>query len=153
MPLWLIKYLPYGILAVLIVGGLWYVDHGGYKRAENEATARDNARKADLLKVEALLIEQTRLIEGSMQSSINQSDAMIVRQLSNLDLTNKTIIQPTLTKEIRREVRLSDPAAGITDIMRQELNRARGFSQQYPCPADSNAVACFSLPESAALSR
>lgn len=148
MPIWLVKYLPYGIVVAITLGGLWYVDHRGYQRAEVEATLRDTQRQLDLSHFNNRLAEQTRTLENSMQTAISNSDANLAQRLSRLDIANKTIIQPTLTKEIRREVRFTDPAAGITDIMRQELNRARSFSEQHPCPAGSNAVACFSLPES-----
>lgn len=146
MPVWLIRLLPYAAAALALIAAVWYIDHRGYKRAEAEATARDTQRKLDLQEFNTMLAEQARRLEGSMQAAINQSDARLVQQLHSLEVTNRTIIQPTLTKEIQREVRFTDPAAGITDIMRQELNRARGFSQQRPCPAGSNAVACFALP-------
>lgn len=146
MPLWLWKALPY-IGAVLLVGAaVWYIDHRGYKRAEAEAVAAESQRKLDLAAFVKAVALEVKDLEGSMQTAINESDSRVVGAMSRLDIENRTIIQPTLTKEIQREVRLSDPSLGITDVMRGELNRARSFSEQRPCPAGSNAIACFALP-------
>lgn len=132
---------------LLILGGLWYVDHRGYKRAEDEAILREAERARQLAEFELLIAEQARNIETIVQNAITESDGRVVAELRSLDTVNQTVIQPTLTKEIQREVRFTDPAAGITDIMRQEINRARGFSEQRPCPTGSNAVTCFALPD------
>lgn len=147
LPVWAIKLLPYGAAALALGGAVWYIDHRGYERAETEATARDSQRKLDLAEFEKAVAQEVDGLETSMQVAINDSDSRVVSHLNSLEIVNRTVIQPTLTREIQRETRLSDPAAGITDIMRQELNRARSFSQQRPCPAGSNAVACFALPD------
>lgn len=141
------KVAPFVAGFLLIMGGLWYVDHRGYQRAENEAQQRETKRQLDLQIFNAMLAQQTKDLEESMQSAIMDSDGRVVGALQSLDVTNKTVIQPTLTREIQRETRFTDPATGISDGMLRELNRARGFSEQRPCPSGSNAVACFALPD------
>ena len=151
MPGWLTwklfwKIAPY-IGAILLVGGaVWYIDHRGFERAEAEAIARDNERKLMEAELERVLELKVGELETAMQTAINESDARVVNSIDRLNVVNRTIIQPTLVKEIQSETRFSDPAAGITDGMLRELNRARGFSEQRPCPTGSNAVACFTLP-------
>jgi hypothetical protein len=151
MPVWLTwklfwKVAPYIGAILLLIGAVWYIDHRGFERAEAQATARENERKQLLAEFNRVMAEKTKNLEGSMQTAITQSDAMVVKALTGLDITNKTIIQPTLMKEIQSETRFTDPAAGLTVGMQESLNRARGFSKQRPCPAGSHAVACYSLP-------
>ena len=145
-PVWLIKALPYIGAVVLVGGAVWYIDHRGYERADAEAAAR--ATELELNRTQMKLDLQTMLneSEGRMASKIMESDGRLALKLNDIDQVNRTVIQPTLTREIRNEVRLSDPNAGITDGVREALNTARSVSER-PCPAGSNAVACFSLSE------
>lgn len=152
MPAWLTwklfwKVFPYIAAAAALIGAVWYIDHKGYQRAKHEEELADAKRKADMAEFERLLAIKVKGIEDSMQTAINTSDANVLSRMSSIDTVNKTIIQPTLTKEIHSETRFTDPSAGITDGMLRELNRARSFSEQRPCPAGSNAVACFALPD------
>lgn len=151
MPAWLtwklfLKVAPYAGAVLLALGVAWYLDHKGYKRAEAEFVQREEERKKLLADFKALMGKKVKDLEGSMQTAINESDGRVVTALGELDVTNKTIIQPTLMKEIQSETRFTDPTTGITDGMRNSLNRARGFSRQRPCPSGSHAVACYSLP-------
>jgi len=151
MPAWLTwklfwKVAPY-IGGVLLLGAaVWFLDNRGYERAEAEAAARDTERKLQLAAFNILMAQKVDGLEDSMQTSINESDARVMGQMDRIGVVNRTIIQPTLVKEIQSEPRFSDPAAGITDGMLNELNRARGFSQQRPCPAGTDADACLELP-------
>ena len=152
MPAWLTwrlfwKVAPY-VGAVLLVGGaVWYIDHRGYQRAEAEAAARETERQLAEAEFKRILGIKVTELQMGMQTAINESDARVVGRIDDLNVVNRTIIQPTLVKEIQSEERFTDPATGITDGMLRELNRARGFSEQRPCPAGSNAIACFALPE------
>ena len=145
-PLWLIKVAPYVGAVVLVGGAVWYIDHRGFSRAEAEADAR--ATELELHRTQ-LKLDLRGMVDDSetrMSSRIEEGDARLAAQLGNIDQVNLTIIQPTLVKEIQNEVRLSDPSAGITDGVREALNTSRALSER-PCPAGSNAVACFSLSE------
>lgn len=151
MPAWLTwklfwKVAPYVGGVLLLLGAVWYIDHRGYERAEAEATARENERKLQLAEFNRILAEKVDGLEDSMQTSINDSASRLMTQVDQIGVVNRTIIQPTLVKEIQSEPRFTDPSLGITDGMLRELNRARGFSQQRPCPAGSVASACFAVP-------
>jgi len=151
MPAWLTmkifwKIAPYLGGALALLAAVWYLDHRGYSRAMEEAKARETERKLQAAEFDRILGEKVQVLQGSMQESINDSDMRLLSQMGEMETVNRTIIKPTLIKEIQSETRFSDPDAGITDGMLRELNRARGFSQQRPCPASSHAVACFTLP-------
>lgn len=144
LPVWAIKALPYVAAAAALGGAVWYIDHRGYERAEDQAELADAKRKVDLAAVAILLRDQTREQEVSMQDIVNTSDASLGDVLRSLETEQRTIIQPTLIKEIASDPRFTDPSAGITDGMLRGLNTARGASAR-PCPAGSNAAACFTL--------
>ena len=141
---WVLKLLPYVGAVALVGGAVWYIDHRGYERAEEEAKARETERQLFQAQLEIKLQRMVNDSETRMAAKIIESDQRITEQLANIDQVNRTIVQPTLIKEIQNEARLSDPSAGITDGMRGAINSARGLSSR-PCPAGSNAVACFSL--------
>lgn len=152
MPAWLTwklfwKVAPYIGAALALGAAVWYLDHRGYQRAEQESIARENERKLQAATFAILIGRQADGIEEAMQTKIGESDAKIVGALSGLDITNRTVIQPTLVKEIRSEERFSDPAAGITDGMRSELNRARGLSRIHSCTtAADGSIECALSP-------
>jgi hypothetical protein len=52
----------------------------------------------------------------------------LLDRLGSLDVMEKTIVQPTLVKEIASAPRLTDPNLGITDGMLRVLNTARASS-------------------------
>jgi plastocyanin domain-containing protein len=139
VPLWL-KLLPYGIGLAALAFAVWFLDHRGYQRAETERNLQE-------ISFTVMMDQRVREIEDSMQDKINKSDADLKERVDGLELTNRTVIQPTLTKEIHSETRFTDPATGITDGMLVQLNAARGLSQQRPCPAGSIALTCFAVPE------
>lgn len=140
-PVWLVRLFPYLAGAAALALAVWYIDHRGYKRAEADALARqleqDNLRAELALE----LAELVRQSEVRMQDLLTDSDRQLVQRIAELDSVNKTIIQPTLVKEIQNDPRLSDPASGITDSMRQSINHARSLSQ-YPCAAGADGDDC-----------
>lgn len=152
MPAWLTwklfwKVFPYIAGALALLGAVWYIDHRGYQRAKDQDKLAEQQRKTELAQFELAMAKQVQGLQESMQTAINNSDSNLIDRMNGIQTVNKTVIQPTLTKEIQSEKRFTDPTAGITDGMLRELNRARSFSQQRPCPAGSNAVACFSMPD------
>lgn len=144
IPVWALKLLPYVGAVVLVGGAVWYIDHRGYERAEAEATARETERQLLQAQLEIKFQKMVNDSETRMAAKIIESDQRITEQLGNIDQVNRTVVQPTLIREIQSEARFSDPNAGISDGMRSAINTARGLSER-PCPAGSNAVACFSL--------
>ncbi len=117
MPLWLLKFLPHIGIALLLGFGVWYLDHQGYQRAKRDAETRD-------LKLRSALQDDLRKVEQGLTTMLGKIDA---DQATRREAITKlqTIIQPTITREITREVRLSDPALGITDVLRTVNNDTR----------------------------
>ena len=148
IPVWALKLLPYAGAVLLVGGAVWYIDHRGYERAEAEATARETERQLLQAQLEIKFQKMVNDSETRMAAKIIESDQRITEQLGNIDQVNRTVVQPTLIREIQSEARFSDPNAGISDGMRSAINTARGLSER-PCPAGSNAVACFSLSPAA----
>lgn len=144
IPPWLIKVAPYAGAVALVAGAVWYIDHRGFQRAETEATARATELELHRANIKLDLQKMVKDSEDRMSLKITEADKRLAAQVGNIDRVNRTIVQPTLIREIQNEARLSDPAAGITDGVRETLNTARSLSER-PCPAGSNAVACFSL--------
>lgn len=128
----LLGFLGRNWLHIAIAAGLafavWKIDQNGYERAERHAAER-----------EARIVEEVRQMEKRIAEQISEIDSDLAAQTSTIDATERTIIVPTLTKEIARDPRFSDPAAGITDSVRNELNRARALSAS-PTVLDSSAM-------------
>jgi hypothetical protein len=146
MPLWVIKYAPYGILAVLLVVGLWFVDHNGYKRAQTQdqlQTERDNNLR---LQVKNWMQQQVSIFEREMQIKVNESDQKLAERIDAINVEERTIVQPTIQREIRNDPRLSDPSLGLSDSLWGALNvsRERG---SHPCITLADGSATCSLSE------
>jgi len=123
----LTRYWPQlGILAALVLG-LWYVDHRGYQRAKGHYEAAEAKAQA---RAEAL----ARRLEQVMTAKLAELDTRTAERLSQIDVEERTIVQPVITREIRNDPRLSNPAAGISNGVRDALNSARGASNNPPAP-------------------
>jgi hypothetical protein len=147
MPVWLLKLLPYGVASLALGGAVWYIDHQGYKRAQSYydlAQAREDLRA----RTEQLAMERkVNDLGNQLKAIVSQHDEALLGRLTNIDSVEKTIIQPTLTKEIYRDPRFTNPDLGISDGMRLELNRARSLSwPDGTCVADSLRSATCKLP-------
>lgn len=112
----------------LVLGGLWYVDHRGYKRAEDEAKLEQALARTEKLEADQRQIAITRKFETGLQDMVSRMDKNLSTHLSDIEVTNRTIIQPTLTKEIRNAPAQSNPDLGITDGMLRSINQARTLS-------------------------
>ena len=152
MPVWLTwklfwKVAPY-LGAVLALGAaVWYIDHRGFKRAEAEATARENAERLQEQRLVILIKTMTRDSEQRMQVLLNNQNTQLADALGQIETTSRTIVQPTLVREISNDPRFSDPDRGITDGMLGAINTSRALSQ---CanPAGTVGVDCVALPAS-----
>lgn len=132
-------------LALIIgaIGGIaWRIDHNAGERMRNE------------------LAQQATRIENKVRSDLRQSEQRLALSMQKLGAeyqagrhvidNTRTIIKPTVTREIIREPRLSDPAAGLTDGLLGAVNRARtalgpcaataggGIRCPVPAPGDSD---------------
>jgi hypothetical protein len=124
MPALALRFLP---MALALLGAIWWLDHQGYERARRETEARD-------LKLRTELQANLRQVEQALSGQLAAFDAATARTHAGIART-RTILQPTLMKELTRETRYADPDAGISDGLRAAIDRARG------------AVACASAPD------
>lgn len=128
-----LRLLPHILGVSAILGALWWLDHRGYVRGQDDA-ARERLITA------IMLTRSARQTEQLLGEQINAFGARYEEGRSVIQ-TTRTIIQPTVTKEIIREPRLSDPAAGLTDGLLHEVNRAR--SAVGPCsPTAAGGIVC-----------
>ena len=147
MPLWLITHWQKIAVVLLVLGAVWFIHHDGYKRADDKAKL-DKAMEARITAEIALQVSQQRSeFERKMQQIVGQFDARLAQRLNDLDVVEKTIVQPTLVKEIKSAPHLSDPAYGITDGMLRVLNTARASSwPSGACVTGSDGSATCRLP-------
>lgn len=152
MPVWLTwklfwKVAPY-VGAVLALGAaVWYIDHRGFKRAEAEAAARENAERLQEQRLVILIKTMTSESERRMQSFVDTQNTQLAQALGQIETTSRTVVQPTLVREIANDSRFSDADRGITDGMLGAINTSRALSQ-CPNPAGTVGVDCLALPGS-----
>lgn len=104
------RFLPQILGAAAVLGGVWYIDHLGYERAQRDQQA----------------LEQ-RLGE-KITTSINGIDTRLNDRLSKIDTTQHTVVQPAIIREIARDPRYSSAACSLTDGMWTAIGRARAAS-------------------------
>lgn len=109
--------LPHAVALAAILALLWWLDHRGYQRARTEMAA-------EAAHVESRLRADLRQSERQLGERIAAIDRHMATRSAALDSLHRTIIAPTVTKELARETRYSDPALGISDGLRAEINRA-----------------------------
>lgn len=126
-------FLPHILAVAAILGVVWWLDHRGYSRAQADMAAQaariENAVRSDLRRTEQRLAEK-----------MDANDRAVASQVAGIDAIHRTIIQPTVTRELAREVRYSDPAAGISDGLRAEINRA--LAAVACAPTSDGGISC-----------
>jgi hypothetical protein len=140
MPALALRCLPHLAIALALLGAIWWLDHQGYERARREAEARD-------LKLRTELQVDLRQVEQALSGQLAAIDAVTARTSTGIAQT-RTILQPTLMKELTREARYADPDAGISDGLRAAIDRARGAVACAPAP-DGGIVCTLPAPEPA----
>lgn len=113
----LLPLLPYLALAGAVLGAIWWIDDNAADRTRHQI-------EAQRLKGEVQMRSDLRRTEQRLSEGIHRIGAQVDAQIAALDARHQTIIKPTLVRELTREKRLSDPAAGITDGVREQLNRS-----------------------------
>lgn len=116
MPPLLLRFLPQGLIALALLGTLVWIDHRGYARAR-----RDDERER--LVTAIMLTRAARESEARLTVRLGQIGSRVQGQIDALDTRHQTLILPALRKELTRETRYADPAAGISDELRAALNR------------------------------
>src|SRR5690606_34270669 len=82
-------------------------------------------------------------LEERLRDTIASIDRNLAAKIDDMELVQRTIIQPTIEKEIRNDPRFSDNSLGLADGMRDAINRARS---QSACPASLTGGDCVALP-------
>jgi len=120
MPLMLLKFLPafkyIGIALALFAA---------YRYIVNVAETRMKLERAVQA---AMLVKTSRKTEGNIAAKIGQIDQKTGETIRQIETVRQTVIKPTIEREIRSEVRLSNPDAGITSGLLEALNRGRKLS-------------------------
>ena len=129
--------LPHIAAVTAILGVLWWLDHRGYERARADM-AGQAARLESRLRVE--LRESERRLGDRMVAI----DRDVSARIAGIDQMHRTVIQPTLVKELNRETRYFDPDRGISDSLRAEVNRA--LAAVACAPAADGGIVC-ALPD------
>lgn len=114
-------FLPHIAFAALLLFGIWKIDQNGYSRAGRDAERielREKQREAELV----------RRIETMLTRKLGEIDRNTGERIAAIDSLERTIIQPAIVKEIARDPRYSDPAAGISRGMLDAINTARAAS-------------------------
>ncbi|AYJ85787.1 hypothetical protein D3Y57_07110 [Sphingomonas paeninsulae] len=139
LPAWVLKLLPYVLALSAVLGAMWYLDHAGYQRAKADQ-ALDHAITA------AIVMRVTHDSEQRMSQQLAGIAGDLSSKVASIDEADRTIIQPTIIKEIRNDPRLSDPALGISDGLRDALNCARRLSGPNPCAIGYSVTVDLSKP-------
>lgn len=153
MPAWLTaklfwKVAPYLGGAIALILAVWYIDHRGYARAEAKAKLEKAEAAKAQLELRNYINQRVNTTEGMLADIVTQVDQRLHTRLSELDIENRTIVQPTLVREIQSNARFSDPQLGITDGMFQAINKARAASSGSCARLPDGGIRC-SMPESA----
>ncbi|MBB5684279.1 hypothetical protein [Sphingobium boeckii] len=121
------RYWPHLAIAAAVLFGVWWIYSSGAAAAERKAAHRQ-------LVGEVLEQKRLRRIESAFADGLAKVDQALAARIAAIDVTERTIIQPKIEREIIRESRLSDPAAGLTDGLRAAINAARWQSTCAPGP-------------------
>jgi hypothetical protein len=98
---------PYLAGAAAIIGALFWIDARGYQRA------KDDRAKADAALVAKIATEVAKI------------DTNLSQRIATIDTTERTVVQPTLIREIASAPRYRDPACNLTDDGLRAINTAR----------------------------
>lgn len=132
--------LPHIAAAAAVLGLVWWLDHRGYQRARADIAA-------DAARIESRIRSDLRRSEQRLTDRLAAIDGNVAARIADVDTLHRTVIQPTVVKELTRETRYSDPAAGISDSLRAEINRA--LAAVACAPAADGGIVC-ALPAASA---
>jgi len=122
-----------------ILGGVWFIYDKGADAAEAKAEARQ--AKADIAHAKAVNEALDRL-QTDLDAKLGKGFATVNSRLGQIDVTERTIIRPTLIKEIQNDAQLSDPNFALSDGVRRAINAARIESA---CPERATGGDCGTL--------
>lgn len=114
--LWL-RWGPHLIVAGLVLGAIWFIDHRGYQRAQKDA-------ELERAKTAIAIEEAVAGLEEDLVNAINGQGVQVVEAESRIERVERTQVQPVIQKELRDAPHLSDPAAGYGVGLRDAINTA-----------------------------
>jgi len=138
MPDILLRFLPHIAIVLAVLAGVAWIDHNAAART------RDQIESASI-KIENKVRSDLRQSEQRLAGGIGGVDKTVRDQVGSIGAVHTTIIQPTLTKELSRETRFSDPNVGISDGVREQVNRSLATVSCTPRP--DGGIVC-TLPDS-----
>lgn len=113
---WYIRFLPYLGIVLAVLAGVWYLQHIGYQRAQRDRDAAD-AKLRIAIQADLRSFEQNAIAREAKRG--NELDARLSTIAHSAAQGRDRII-----KEMTHEIRFTDPALGIPDSVRAEINRA-----------------------------
>jgi len=131
------------LFAGTIVGGVWYIYSKGEKAAEAKAIARQAKSEANIAKAVGKSLDK---LQAGLDANLNTGFNKLGTRIGDIDITERTIIRPTLIKEIQNDTQLSDPNFVLPDGVRNIINKARAESA---CPERATGGDCATLSRAA----
>ena len=143
--MWLLKLLPYGAAALALGFAVWFIDHRGYERAEAQNKAIEQKLDLQAAKTDLTLNGEVEDVQNTLTTGMNKLGGDLGNRIDNIETTNKTIIQPTITKEIAGAPILTSTTCALPDGLWGSINQARRLSQA-PDPAIAGSTDSQGVP-------
>jgi len=120
------------MIGIAVLGALWFVDHRGYQRSENEHKAAEAAR-----------LQQSIAIVGAIGRNLNHRfallDAQLGAELGEIDRQERNLAQPRIRQELARDPGLATRQC-LTPGLLDAINLSRGLGVgEPPKPAGADA--------------
>lgn len=117
----LLRFWPYLAAVLAVLSGVIYIDHVGYERAKTEqATAQAKADK--------IMTARFNALQSHLDDEMQKNNDVLTSTIDNISTMSRVVIQPALQKELAHAPRYSNPSLGISDELRQTINKARQLS-------------------------
>lgn len=131
----LARFAPHLAVIAAIAGIIWWIDDRAADRTRGEIAA---ANAATAIRMQSEL----RQSEQRIANAVHTITGNVASQIARID-TSRTIIQPTITREIALDPRYTDPAAGLSDGLLKAINDARS---SFSCTATAHGGIECTLP-------
>ena len=150
MPGWLSwklfwKVAPYVAILLALGAAVAFIDHRGYKRAEEQAKLDNALADKTRLEFKLRLNEEVTKLNTKLNTLRDDLDFDLQRGIQDIR-THQTNAKSALIKEIQSNVRFSDPAAGISDGMLASINRARAATNDACSTLPDGGISCVLPP-------
>lgn len=130
-PFWL-RFLPHILIVLAVLSGVWYLQHLGYQRAQQDRDAADAklriAIQQDIIASERRSAER----ENGRGKILGQSLDRIERQSAQG--------RDRIIKEMTHEIRFTDPQMGIPEPVRDAINEI--ISGTHCTALENGAISC-----------